>query len=285
MNRHRIRNVALVARDASPAIAGLRGEMEGWFAARGIGCSSFVYDHADPGFHDRIAGADIVVVLGGDGTFVGVARKLASAPVPVLGVNFGRVGFLAEVAPESWEGAFTRMAETGVRLENGMVLQYSLVRDGKTVESGLAVNDLVVSRGGPARLVSLALTLDDIRLAVVRADGLIVSTPTGSTGYAASAGGSLLHPGLNAFAVTPICPFMSNFSPMVVAGETRLSITVDAAGPGIYFSVDGQESRELRQNDRLETTGLPGGIRFARIDDAGYFAKLRSAGFLRDFAK
>ncbi|MCC8194584.1 MAG: NAD(+) kinase, partial [Deltaproteobacteria bacterium] len=110
-------------------------------------------------------------------------------------------------------------------------------------------------------------------------------TPTGSTGYTSSARGPLLHPGINAYAVTPISPFMSNFSPMVVAGETEFSICVDAAGPGIYLTVDGQESLELQQGDVLETTGSRDRICFARIDDESYFAKLRSAGFLRDFAE
>ncbi len=285
MSRHRIRNVALVARDREPVITALCRDMEAWLTARRIGCTSLVYDQAVTGFRDEVADVDLVIVLGGDGTLVGVARKLASDPLPILGVNLGRVGFLTEVAPVSWERAFTRMIEPGVRLESGMVLRYALVRNGGTCWRGLAVNDVVVSRGGPARLVSLALTLDDIRLASVRADGLIVSTPTGSTGYASSAGGPLLHPGINAFAVTPICPFMSTFSPMVLAGKTRLTVTVDAAGPGIYLSVDGQESQKLQQGDRLETSGRPNGIRFARIDDEGYFAKLRSAGFIRDFTE
>ena len=285
MSRHYIQNVALVCRDRGPVLTALCREMEAWLSERNVGCMTLVHEQASSDLRSAIAGADLVIVLGGDGTFVGLARKVAYDPLPILGVNLGRVGFLAEVAPESWKGAFTRMIETGVRLESGMVLRYSLIRDGVTLWQGLAVNDLVVSRGGPARLVSLVLTLDGIRLAMMRADGLIVSTPTGSTGYASAAGGPLLHPSINAFEITPICPFMNTFSPMVVAGETRLSVMVDASGPGICFSVDGQESQELQQGDRLETTGLRNGIRFARIDDEGYFAKLRSAGFLRDFVE
>lgn len=285
MNRHPVRNVALVAKDASPVLQTLGHAMELWFGGQGVGCTTFVFDHAASDFQARLGNADIVIVLGGDGTFVGVARKLAANPRPILGVNLGRVGFLAEVAPDSWKGAFSRMINSGVRLESGMALYYSLLRGGRAVREGLAVNDLVVSRGGPARLVSLALTVDSIRLARLRADGLIVATPTGSTGYTSSARGPLLHPGINAYAVTPICPFMSNFSPMVVAGETRISIAVDAAGPGIYLTVDGQESLELQQGDALRTTGRKDGICFARIDDESYFAKLRSAGFVRDFAE
>ena len=284
MNRYPIRSVALIARDATSRSASLSEEMGRWFAARNIPCVRLLYDQRGCDLPAMLDGAALAIVLGGDGTFVGVARKLAADPKPILGVNLGRVGFLAEVSPDFWESAFSRMLDNGVRLESGMVLSYSLMRGSQCLQAGLAVNDLVVSRGGPARLVSLALMVDDIRLARLRADGLIVATPTGSTGYTSSAGGPLLHPGISAFSITPTCPFMSHFSPMVVAGATHFSVRVDAAGPGTYLTVDGQESVELRAGDVLETTGKQDGIRFARIDDAGYFAKLRSAGFVRDFA-
>jgi len=127
--------------------------------------------------------------------------------------------------------------------------------------------------------------VDGIRLARLRADGLIVATPTGSTGYTSSARGPLLHPGINAYAVTAISPFMSYFSPMVVASETEFSITVDATDPGIYLTIDGQESSELQQGDVLKTTGCKDRVCFARIDEESYFAKLRSAGFMRDFTE
>lgn len=284
MTRYPVRSVALVAKDAESRPASLGEEMGRWFAARKIACARLLFDPACQDLPNMVEGVDLVIVLGGDGTFVGVARKLATRPKPILGVNLGRVGFLAEVSPDSWESAFSRMLENGVRLESGMALSYALIRDEARMWSGLAVNDLVVSRGGPARIVSLALTVDGIRLARLRADGLIVATPTGSTGYTSSAGGPLLHPGIHAYSVTPTCPFMNHFSPMVVAGTTRFSVRVDAAGPGTFLTVDGQESVEVQAGDILETTGRGDGIRFARIDDAGYFAKLRSAGFVRDFA-
>ena len=285
MIRHPIRSIALVARDNEHMVQSLCQTMEQWLSGRGVACVSFVYDHGCTDIAALLGDSDIAVVLGGDGTFVGVARKLAANPRPILGINLGKVGFLAEVAPDSWKGAFSCMLDSGVRLENGMALSYTLLRERTPVQSGLAINDLVVSRGGPARLATLTLTVDGIRLARLRADGLIIATPTGSTGYTSSARGPLLHPGINAYAVTPISPFMSYFSPLVAAGETEFSITVDGGCPGIYLTVDGQESLELRQGDVLRTTGSKDRICFARIDDESYFAKLRSAGFMRDFAE
>lgn len=283
MSRLPVRSVALVARDAGEAASSLCREMTPWFAARGVPCAAFVYDHTDTAFFDKVVHRDLVIVLGGDGTVVSVARKLASHPRPIVGVNLGRVGFLAEVSPQNWQTSFSHMLERGIGVDNSTALRYALLRGEDTLMEGLAVNDLVVSRGGPARLASLALHMDGIHMALLRADGLVIGTPTGSTGYTSSAGGPLLQPGLHAFSVTPICPFMNNFSPMVIAGGTRLAITVEAPGPGIYLTVDGQESLELRLGDSLHLTGEANRIHFARIDDESYFAKLRSAGFVRDF--
>lgn len=285
MTREHVRAVALCGKAGSEKAEYLRKAMCRWFSDRAVPCVSFAFDPDAPDFFAKIAEADLVIVLGGDGTLVSVARRLTAAPKPVMGVNLGRVGFLAEVSASSWDLAFEEMLDSGILLESGLVLKYSLHREGREIRKGLAVNDLVVSRGGAARLVSLALTVDGRRLAVLRADGFIVSTPTGSTGYTGSARGPLLHPGLDAYALTPICPFMSNFLPMVVSGETRLSITVDEAGSEIYLTVDGQECLPLQEGDSLRVTGKPDGIRFARIDDEGYFAKLRYAGFVRDFPK
>ena len=283
-NRRPIRSVALLGKPLKAADA-LRLAAQSWFMKLGIPCVSFLYDHADAFLEERLEGADLVIVFGGDGTLVSVSRRLAEHPRPILGVNLGRVGFLTEVDPETWEEAFTRLLEDGVLLEKSLMLRYHLRRGGETVVQGLAVNDIVLSRGGPARLVSLALTVDDIRLAVLRADGLIVSTPTGSTGYTGSARGPLLHPGLGAYAVTAICPFLSNFLPMVVAGETRFSIAVEESCPEIYLTVDGQESLQIREGDVLETVGEPDRVCFARIDGEGYFAKLRAVGFIQDFSR
>lgn len=280
-----VRAVSLCAKGGSSVAEALLVAACRWFSDRGVPCSSFVYSQEDPDFFTHVAGSDVVVVLGGDGTLVSVARRLADSPVPILGVNLGRVGFLAEVPPDAWRDAFSRMLEEGIAVDDGLALAYALIRDGAPVRSGFAVNDLVVSRGGPARLVSLALEVNGQRLAVLRADGLIVSTPTGSTGYTGSARGPLLHPGLDAYAVTAICPFMSNFLPMVVAGETRFSVAVAGPGPEAFLTVDGQEFCQVLQNDVLAVTGRENRIRFARIDEGGYFAKLRFAGFVKDFAE
>lgn len=283
MKREHIKVVAICAKPGNEKAETLGGAMRRWFDERCLPCFFLTHAHDTADFLAKAEGVDLVLVLGGDGTFVSVARRLAANPTPLLGVNLGRVGFLAEITPDSWEDSLRRLTTHGVFIEKGIALAYSLERGGRVILDGLAVNDLVVSRGGPARLVSLSLAVNERRLVATRADGFIVSTPTGSTGYTGSAGGPLLHPGLDAYVLTPICPFMSSFPPLVVAGDTRFSLTVEETGPEIYLTVDGQESLQLREGDTLNVTGKADGVRFARLDGEGYFEKLRLAGFVRDF--
>lgn len=281
--RQPVRSVALLGKARNAVAAELASDAQAWFAARGVSCVSFIYQAEDKEFLTRLGDADLVVVLGGDGTLVSVTRQLAAQPRPVMGVNLGRVGFLTEISPDAWESAFERIIRDGVMVEKGLALHYALVRKGKPLSEGLAVNDIVISRGGPARLVSLELVVEGARLATLRADGLILSTPTGSTGYMGSARGPLLYPGIDAYGVTALCPFLSNFLPMVLPAKTCFTVTVVEAGPEIYMTVDGQEALRLEAGDRLEAYGEPDRVRFARLDGEGYFAKLRSAGFVRDF--
>ncbi len=281
--RHPVRSVALLGKAGNAAAAELSAAARRWFGEGGVSCAAFAYTADDKNFVARLGDADLVIVLGGDGTLVSVARHLAASPRPIIGVNLGRVGFLAEISPDAWESACARIMRDGVMLETGLALRYSLTRDGEGLCGGLAVNDIVISRGGPARLVSLELAVEGARLAVMRADGLIVSTPTGSTGYTGSARGPLLYPGIDAYVVTALCPFLGNFLPMVLPSGTGFSVTVDEAGPESYLTVDGQEALRLTRGDRLEARGEPDCVCFARLDGEGYFAKLRSAGFVRDF--
>ncbi|GHV53171.1 NAD kinase [Deltaproteobacteria bacterium] len=292
--RHAIRSVALLGKRGNEVAATLRLSMSRWFARLSIPCVSFTYEHEAKDFFARLtsqakeaglAGMDLVIVLGGDGTFISVARKLVHSPLPLLGVNLGRVGFLAEVPPDSWESDFTRILREGVLLEEGMALRYALVRDGVVKLEGFAVNDLTLSRGAPARLLCLDLLAGGSELIKLRADGIIVSTPTGSTGYGASAGGPLLEPSLSAYIVTPICPFMTSFPPLVVSGKTAFCITVGEGGRDSYLTVDGQEWLLLREGDSLHITGEEKGVYFAKIHAASYFTRLHDAGFVRDFAR
>ena len=278
--RHAIRSVVIAGKAARPEIETLGTTMQGWLRQRNIQARFCPIAASGEIQCADFADADLVVVLGGDGTFIAVARQLPCAK-PLLGINFGRVGFLADLRPENWETAFTQMLLQGVRLEWGLGLKWTVMRAGQELASCVAVNDVVVTRGALARLVGLDISVDGVFVSSLRADGLILSTPTGCTGYTGSARGPLLHPTLSAYSLTPICAFMSNFLPLVLNGAMTTEVTVRESGPELFMTVDGQELFPLQQGDTLLVHGQEKSICFARLGmEAEYFAKLRNVGLV-----
>lgn len=276
------RRITLVVRDRPEAMA-LAREISSWCDSRSLAAD--VLPHDKSGFvfpHGSLDHAELILVLGGDGTFISVARAALGQNVPLLGLNMGQVGFLAEVRPESWPGALDQALTGAGRVEERLAFVYRIVRGAATVHEGKAINDLVVGRGRMARLVRLSLAFGGEHVSALRADGLIVSTPTGSTAYSVSAGGPLVHPELQAFCVTPICPFRNYFRGIVLPADRSLCVTNEDAGSEVYLTEDGQDSIRLRQGDRLEVERAPRGMLLMRLDRQGYFQTLTDKGFLTE---
>jgi NAD+ kinase len=244
------------------------------------------------------ARAGFVVTLGGDGTLIHAVRFLRDAKgqprshtVPVLGLNVGgTLGFLAEKAPAHVDG-YRDLAATLVagqyRIEARDALEVSQVRHGRAVSTHLALNDAVLSEGPPAQLVSLMVLVDGVELTTYRADGLIVSTPTGSTAYSLSAGGPILHPRVRATVLTPICPHRLTHRPIVVPGTSEIEVRVVSRERTLYLSTDGHSAAELGLGDSVRIRARAGRVQLARLDlatdskstteaDAEYFDRLRS---------
>lgn len=224
---------------------------------------------------------DLLLVLGGDGTILATARNLVGKKIPLAGINFGRVGFLAEMTKETWQKHLERILDQGLEVEERLTLRYNLVRNEEIILSGEAVNDLVINRGVMARLGFLSLDVDGQHFVDLRADGMIFSTPTGSTGYAYSAGGPLILPSLELYLAIAICPFLNNFPPLLLEPSNRVTATVSDTGTDLFLTIDGQASYPLQARDRLEVTGESMGFAMARIDPEGYFQRLVRAGFIR----
>jgi len=193
--------------------------------------------------------ADLLVVLGGDGTLLAMARALAERPVPILGINLGTLGFLAEVSVDEMEAALARALAGEMRVEQRMRLAVEHVRGERVLRSWLALNDAVVT-SDVARLIEIEARADGQLVTIYHADGLIVSTPTGSTAYSLSAGGPILLPGLDALVLTPICPHTLTQRPLVLPDEAALEIAPLAGAPA-RLTVDGQEGEELAAGDRV----------------------------------
>lgn len=256
--------------------------MAEWLERRGVRTRTV----SSPGPDDlREAGGDgdAALVLGGDGAMLGAARALRGLPVPLLGVNFGRVGFLTEIPGDNWEPSLIRLLEGEYQERTYAALAWSVSRaDGQDVPplSGWAVNDVVAARGTVARAVSLDLSADGVFLSRLRCDGVIVSAPLGATAYAASARGPLAHPSLEVQLVTPICPFAGAFPPLVLPAASEIRIVAGESGGDAHLTVDGQESMALFPGDALTVRGVPGQVRLLVGDPRWYWRRLVERGFI-----
>ena len=218
----------------------------------------------------------LVIVLGGDGTLLSVADIFASTGTPILGVNLGFLGFLTEVrladlypALECWHGG---CHDIDVRA----MLRAELWRGGVLHSAYEALNETVVSKGDIARMGEFAVELDGKSVARFRADGVIVSTPTGSTAYTLAANGPILTPSVDAMVVTPICPHLLTLRPIVVRGDALLAVRVEGVANPALLTVDGQKAVELRMGDELRCRRSSHTVNLIRMSEGGFFEALRS---------
>lgn len=228
--------------------------------------------------------SDAVLVLGGDGTMVGVARRLAGIRTPLVGMNFGRVGFLAGLPAEGWGAPLTTLLQGRWKLEKHLTLHWRILRrhggNLSVLNEGVAINDVVTAHGVVARAVSLSLHIDGVHLSTLRCDGIIVSTPLGSTAYTASAGGPLTIPSMNAQLVTPICPFAGGFPPLALPASSLIHIEACRQGDQVLLSVDGQENLPLEFGDILEIEGIPDQLHMLVSDPNWYLRRLIDRGIV-----
>ena len=197
-------------------------------------------------------GMDLIVVVGGDGSILGVARDVAHAGVPVLGVNRGGLGFLADIAPKQIADKLGAVLDGRYRVEERFLLAAAVYREGETTSPPTAaLNDVVVHAGSVSRMMDFKLFVDNEFVYEQRSDGVIVSTPTGSTAYALSAGGPIMHPRLDALAVVPMFPHTLTSRPLVVHGESRISIRIGSGAQTPKVSCDSQVDRALAPNDEV----------------------------------
>lgn len=193
--------------------------------------------------------ADFAVVFGGDGTILGAARELCQSSVPVIGVNVGKLGFLAEFSIEELLQQFDRIIKGQTLIEKRMILHCDVVRQGHEIFTYTAVNDVVITAGAPFNMLELKLTIQNQRLALCIGDGLVVSTPTGSTAYNLSAGGPILSASLSAIVLTPLCPHSLSFRPIVLNADNQLRIEPLRVNDQTTLLLDGQMQQRLLKND------------------------------------
>jgi len=226
-----------------------------------------------------------VVAIGGDGTLLGAARRFVSCPTPLLGINLGTVGFLAEAHASEWREVLTHALEGRMLVLERMALIFEVFREEKQFFSGVAVNDVVFNRGCMARVINLDVAIQGFPLCRLRADGLIIASPQGCSGYGVSAGGPLVHPDIQALSLVPICPYACIFPPLVLPYSREVRVALPKNSTETYLTVDGQQGCHLQTDDSVFVRGIPGGIRFARRDRDGYLRRLRARGLLAERAE
>ena len=198
-----------------------------------------------------------MVVLGGDGTMLSVARMAGARELRVLGINLGGLGFLTEVTTHDAIGALERIFAGDYQLDRRTTLAVRVLREGVVVASAQVLNDAVINKGALARIIDLHTSVDDEYLCVYKADGLIVATPTGSTAYSLSAGGPLVGPGVPVMLLAPICPHTLTLRPLVLADTSVIRAELRARDQEVFLTLDGQEGIPLRDGDVVEVARSP----------------------------
>src|SRR6202162_3591070 len=274
--------IALVGRHASPGIAEPLARLAAFLAARGhrviLDAETAEFTPL-PGYPtasaaDMGAHASLAIVIGGDGTMLSIARQLAPFDIPLIGVNQGRLGFLTDIALSDMEPALSAMLDGEYVEEKRTLLDTKLMRGGGQCESSLALNDVVVNRGALGGMIDCAVTIDERFVYAMRADGLIVATPTGSTAYALSAQGPIVDPGVAAFLLVPVAPHALTNRPIVVRDSVVIEIAL-LRGKDATLHCDGQAHFSLAEGDRVTVQRAPYHVRLLHPQDHAPFSMLR----------
>jgi len=287
MTKPSIKRVGIVVKPHQPDAVKTVCEVVEWLGKRGIavaggpeiereriehetGCAVEALDH------DQLAAnVDLILVLGGDGTMIATARMLGDKEVPVLGVNYGGLGYLAEFRVEELYTALESILEGNYRLETRVMLAVQLMRGKEEVARTRVLNDAVINKSALARIIEIEAYLNQQFVNSFRADGLIVSTPTGSTAYNLSAGGPVIYPSMNAVVITPICPFTLSNRPIVVPDDAVIELCLKTRQEDVRLTLDGQVGFPMQVEDRVIIRKSRAAFNLVQPMNRNYFDVLR----------
>ena len=277
----RFRRVAVLAKPGTREGQRIASELGSWLDARGVAVRFDERTARALGRRDGIRagtiprGTDLVIVAGGDGTLLSAARLAGPLGIPILGVNFGGLGFMTELQPEELYTALARVLRGAYTIEEREALRLRFRRGRKILGEYALLNDAVVTKTALARMLVIELRIDAELVATYTSDGLIVATPTGSTAYNLSAGGPILDPRMSAFVIAPICPHAMSYRPLVVPGSVRIEVTLRSVKEEAYLTLDGQVGFPMRQMDAIVVDRHPRSVRLLRVASRGFFEVLQ----------
>ncbi len=257
-----MKRIGVYAKCSHPDAVQVAGEVLDWLDRRGLEVFpeqmlAQKLDGRGSGYERKQIPAlvDLIVVLGGDGTLISVARQVArqesDREIPILGINLGSLGFLTEITREELFPCLERVLLGNFKISRRMMLEAVIVRDGQEVKRFQVLNDVVLNKGAIARIVDMEVWVDEVYLTTFKADGLVIATPTGSTGYNLSAGGPIIAPGLHCLVISPICPHMLANRPLIVSDDAQIRIEVRCKDEHVVFTADGQVAVDLQAGDLI----------------------------------
>lgn len=277
-----MQHVAIISKPQKPELATLLPELIYFLKERGFEAhldetsAAYVKEHGMA--RETMAGCcpSLVIVLGGDGTLLSAARAFAKTDTPILSANLGSLGFLTEVPLSEIYKTFDAWQEGSCSVDQRSMMHAELWRDGKVYQAWDALNDVVISKGAIARMGDYSIQIGGQSVARFRADGVIVSTPTGSTAYSLAADGPIVMGSVEAMVVTPICPHLLTLRPIVTPADTEIRISVVGIADQTFLTVDGQEAVELKVADEVHCRRSQYSVRLVRLGEHGLFSVLRS---------
>ena len=274
--------VGLYAKKHHPKAVSFARTVMDWLADRGLEilleedlakALGMERDYVDDDIPER---ADLVVVLGGDGTLISVARHVGSRMKPILGVNLGSLGFLTEITREETFATLERVLAGNYELSSRLMLDVVVLRKSKEIARYAVLNDAVINKGALARILDMAVSVDGGYLTTFKADGLIIATPTGSTAYNLAAGGPIIDPHVGCLVITPICPHMLTNRPLILSGDAVIRIEVESRDQHVVLTADGQVGMPLKGGDVVELRRSENRTLLVMSPSKDYFEVLRT---------
>lgn len=275
--KRKVKKVVVVYRRGSQNAANMARELTLWLVDRKVQ----VFSHPEQKISPRVKtlkepkGVDLVIVLGGDGTYLQAVRMLEGERVPVLGINLGSLGFLTVTRSQDLYPIVEMALQGKLEIKRRSMIRVQVRSEGKVREEFTALNDLVIERGPLSHLIHISITVDKLPITTVKADGLIIATPTGSTAYNLAAGGPILHPEVDALVVTPICPHSLTSRPFIFPDERKIQFSILGVGVRAVLTVDGIKKATIGPNDEVWVTRDSSDHIFLRKVGHNYFSLLK----------
>lgn len=280
---HLFRNIGIISRPRRSNLSAVVPPLLSWLEARGI---HVVYDQetatsleepSEGRSREQVAAAsDLLLVLGGDGTLLAAARVAAPRGIPILPINMGSLGFLTSFMLEELYPALEDILAGQLTISERVMLHAELQRGDKILDKQTVLNEVVINKGALARMIELELSIDKDFVCRYRADGLIVASPTGSTAYSLSAGGPIVHPSVESFIITPICPHTLSDRPVVVGDSSIIEVKLSAGTESVFLTLDGQKGIPLQATDRVRISRAQQLLKLIQTPNKSYFEILRN---------